>query len=110
MKNVGYIHSKITDAGINTVVSVGVVGLEFSPEATEEEKEKAQKIFDEYDHDKATSEIAVKSELAKSDSALVRGVDDIFDALIAKGILKEDDFSSNLVAKMKARKEMRAKL
>lgn len=56
---VGWVHKKIKEAGIETVISVSEVGLEFAAEATPEEITAAQAIFDGYSEASETSEALV---------------------------------------------------
>lgn len=60
--------------------------------------------------DPPTVPVTPLQELSGTDSGMIRGIEDLTETLLSKGVLEESDLPSFFVSKLKTRKALRAQL
>ena len=110
------LHSALEDAGLPVMsVSIGKVSDRSTWKAslegaTTEQRARAVSVIANFDMQAAKDADAAQSVLSITDAKMTRIVEDIYDALISKGVLKPSDLPNEAVTIIESRKTERGKL
>lgn len=84
--------------------------LQFDESATEAQRKAAHQVIAGFSIEQARAKAACKERLYETDYDMMRGIDDVIDLLITKGIVRDTDLPPKLMQRVQDRALLRAGL